>query len=185
MEDSGDDLGLEVPLNVLMKEFDCAICYNLLSDTFMTPCGHNFCRKCIAECLNRKHICPLCNKADVTMNLCHPNLQMDNFLAILQKEKDDASKRYFNRLLTKSSEGGGVGGAVAVAAGNPSSAAPSKFSPVEALFQKHMRKSLAEFTAYHGVLVDKREAALQRLRVQKKKIEEKFFKKKKNQGCLH
>lgn len=97
--------------------------------------------RCIGECLNRKHICPLCNAA-VTIKECYANHQVDNLLALLLKEKEDASKRYFNKLLTRSGDGGG--GAASAAPAGPAAPAASggaaKFSPVEALFQKHMRK---------------------------------------------
>jgi hypothetical protein len=51
----------------------CAICCDLPEDSVMTLCGHTFCRKCVAECLNLKHVCPICNQpctlADVRPNL--------------------------------------------------------------------------------------------------------------------
>lgn len=100
----------------------------------ITPCGHNFCRACIAECLNRKHQCPLCNK-ECLIGQCHPNLHFDNILKTIMMEKDSASKKYFEALFKKSGDhptpqqhqqvendsGGG---------------AKAPFSPVESLFQK-------------------------------------------------
>ena len=100
---------------------------------------------------------------------------LDNLLATLLREKDEASKRYFGRLLAKSGDGGA---AVAAAAATAPSIAGGgggggvvagvggggKFSPVEALFQKHMRKSLADFSAYNTALSEKKEMALHRLR---------------------
>lgn len=30
-------------------DFTCALCVNLLYDPVSTPCGHHFCRSCLAE----------------------------------------------------------------------------------------------------------------------------------------
>lgn len=61
-EDVDGDLHLTIPIKNLMEEFVCPICFNRISDCYITPCGHNFCKNCIYECLNRKHQCPCCNK---------------------------------------------------------------------------------------------------------------------------
>ena len=147
---------------MLLDQFDCAVCYELIKQATMTPCGHNFCRGCIAECLNRKHVCPLCN-AEATIAQCHANLQLDNLLKIIVTEKEQASKKYFDKLFQQSNEG------VAAPSDAPKKdgddAPPKKpFSPVEALFQKHMRKSLAEFNSYLSALATKRDQAIARAR---------------------
>jgi hypothetical protein len=100
-----------------------------LKSCVITPCGHNFCQGCIAECLNRKHCCPLCNK-ECLIKQCYPNLQLDNLLKVLHlppivlkchvhvllpcvvndteqsvlAEKEKASKKYFEDLFKKSGE---------------------------------------------------------------------------------
>ena len=149
-----------------MDQFDCAVCYELIKNCYMTPCGHNFCKHCISECLNRKHICPLCN-ADTVFEQCHPNIQFDNILRIVQQEKETASKKYFEKLFTRSKDkqpGGGVEGPASGAAEGGEKRAAAKFSPVESLFQKHMRKSLAEFNAYLATLNEKKDLSLQQIR---------------------
>ena len=121
----------------------------------MTPCGHNFCKACIDECLNRKHVCPLCN-ADVLFAQCHANIQLDNLLTLILDGKEKSSKRYFEKLFQKSGE-------TLISAELEEGGKKKKFSPVEALFQKHMRKSLAEFNAYVESLELKKEEAVRRI----------------------
>lgn len=41
-------------------DFDCNLCYCLLYDPVSIPCGHTFCRKCLAQALNSKPNCPMC-----------------------------------------------------------------------------------------------------------------------------
>ncbi|XP_029962964.1 E3 ubiquitin/ISG15 ligase TRIM25-like isoform X2 [Salarias fasciatus] len=45
-------------------QFLCSICLEVFTDPVSTPCGHNFCNKCITQHWNTKVICdcPLCNK---------------------------------------------------------------------------------------------------------------------------
>lgn len=131
----------------------------------MTPCGHNFCKACISECLNRKHVCPLCN-APALIQQCHPNLQVDNLLATILKEKEAASRRYFETLFKRSTDGSQnapVADSVAAPpAAAPAAAGAAAFSPVESLFQKHLRKSLAEFKGLHANMAERRDGAVAR-----------------------
>jgi SNF2 family DNA or RNA helicase len=39
---------------------NCIICYELMTEPTMTPCGHMFCKNCIQLCLNSKKECPIC-----------------------------------------------------------------------------------------------------------------------------
>lgn len=43
-------------------EKECAICYDTLgtTNTCTTPCGHEFCFKCMMEALNHNNSCPCC-----------------------------------------------------------------------------------------------------------------------------
>jgi hypothetical protein len=43
-------------------EKECAICYDTLgtTNTCTTPCGHEFCFKCMIEALNHNNSCPCC-----------------------------------------------------------------------------------------------------------------------------
>jgi hypothetical protein len=88
---------------------------------------------------------------------CLPNLQFDNLLKILKQEKEVASKKYFEKLFSQSKD-------KQVAPSVSEGEKRTKFSPVESLFQKHMRKSLAEFNAYLTTLTDKKELSLTQIR---------------------
>lgn len=44
------------------NELDCQICYGLLLDPLTTPCGHTFCRKCVARVLDHSRLCPVCRR---------------------------------------------------------------------------------------------------------------------------
>jgi len=43
-------------------EVDCQLCWNLLYEPLTTPCGHTFCRSCVARMLDHSHACPFCRK---------------------------------------------------------------------------------------------------------------------------
>ncbi|KIW08239.1 uncharacterized protein PV09_01167 [Verruconis gallopava] len=46
----------------LCKELDCQVCYNLMYDPVTAPCGHTFCRICLARVLDHSMTCPICRK---------------------------------------------------------------------------------------------------------------------------
>merc|ERR1711988_1591699 len=61
------------------------ICFEELKNCHMTPCGHNFCKECIDECLNRKPRCPFCNKSASTKDLVK-NHHLEKLLGIIKTE---------------------------------------------------------------------------------------------------
>eukprot|EP01126_Amoeba_proteus_P045498 TRINITY_DN5098_c0_g1_i5.p1 TRINITY_DN5098_c0_g1~~TRINITY_DN5098_c0_g1_i5.p1 ORF type:complete len:352 (-),score=74.76 TRINITY_DN5098_c0_g1_i5:93-1148(-) len=109
----------------------------------MTSCGHNFCHQCIEECLNRKHVCPVCNKNTEPRNLV-VNKHFDRLTAIVQQEKDKASKEYFEKL---------IGGANSNT--DHISTTPTKLSPIEEIFHDQMKKSLLTYEDYYQKLKTK------------------------------
>ncbi|KAJ6108535.1 hypothetical protein N7523_009858 [Penicillium sp. IBT 18751x] len=46
----------------LRTELDCQVCYSLILDPLTTPCGHTFCRKCVARVLDHADLCPICRR---------------------------------------------------------------------------------------------------------------------------
>lgn len=44
------------------SELDCQVCYSLILDPLTTPCGHTFCRKCLARVLDHTDLCPVCRR---------------------------------------------------------------------------------------------------------------------------
>lgn len=85
-------------IDELMEEYTCPICFDEINKCMMTPCGHNFCEKCIDECLNRKHICPFCS-AECTVDKLIRNVHLDSVLAKLVKARAAASKELINNLM--------------------------------------------------------------------------------------
>ena len=50
----------EVPLGFNPEELNCPICQEVISDPFVTTCGHTFCYKCLSTHLATKSSCPSC-----------------------------------------------------------------------------------------------------------------------------
>jgi hypothetical protein len=46
-----------------LKCFDCPICFELLFDPVTSPCGHSFCRQCLARAIDHNPACPVCRCA--------------------------------------------------------------------------------------------------------------------------
>ncbi|CAN9500111.1 unnamed protein product [Ophioblennius macclurei] len=60
-------------------QFLCSICLDVFTDPVTTPCGHNFCNKCITQHWNTKNICdcPICKKVFSTK----PELNINTFIS--------------------------------------------------------------------------------------------------------
>lgn len=48
--------------NSLRNELDCQVCYGLMIDPLTSPCGHTFCRRCVARVLDHSNLCPICRR---------------------------------------------------------------------------------------------------------------------------
>lgn len=55
-----------------LVQLDCPICMSLLTDPFVTPCGHTFCYGCISTHLQAGKNCPSCQRY-LTKDLIYPN----------------------------------------------------------------------------------------------------------------
>lgn len=65
MHSSGDDDAVAALLPLLraaQSHCVCPICTYLYHDPAALPCGHVFCRGCLALCLQARQQCPLCNR---------------------------------------------------------------------------------------------------------------------------
>lgn len=61
--DSTQDTALlERIKDVAHKEMECHVCYHLMLNPVTTPCGHTFCRKCLARILDHARLCPVCRR---------------------------------------------------------------------------------------------------------------------------
>jgi Lon protease-like protein len=61
-DDQHDSLTLQVLKENLRAELDCQVCYALILDPLTTPCGHTFCRECVARVLDHTDLCPICRR---------------------------------------------------------------------------------------------------------------------------
>ncbi|XP_034047445.1 E3 ubiquitin-protein ligase TRIM21-like [Thalassophryne amazonica] len=60
-------------------QFLCSICLDVFTNPVSTPCGHNFCKKCITECWKTRGTCqcPICKTAFDT----RPELKVNIFIS--------------------------------------------------------------------------------------------------------
>uniref|UniRef100_A0A8C6SEG4 Uncharacterized protein n=1 Tax=Neogobius melanostomus TaxID=47308 RepID=A0A8C6SEG4_9GOBI len=71
------------------EQFLCSICLEVFSEPVSTPCGHNFCKRCISQTWDTKAVCkcPLCNKSfSIRPELC-VNTLLSEMISQLKLEK--------------------------------------------------------------------------------------------------
>lgn len=57
------DIAVANTLKDLVRvESECQVCYGVMVDPLTTPCGHTFCRKCVARVLDHSTLCPACRR---------------------------------------------------------------------------------------------------------------------------
>eukprot|EP01129_Flabellula_baltica_P006660 TRINITY_DN2516_c0_g2_i1.p1 TRINITY_DN2516_c0_g2~~TRINITY_DN2516_c0_g2_i1.p1 ORF type:complete len:391 (+),score=67.59 TRINITY_DN2516_c0_g2_i1:31-1173(+) len=141
------DMNLFIPLKSIYEEFVCPICFDTIKECRMTPCGHNYCFHCITECLNLRHACPICSNP-CTIDTVVENKQFDRLLKLIDAQKDKASKNYFEKLLKGDNEEPSL-----TESGRITVVPTTELSPIEQIFQKHMKKGLNNYQSYYDVLL--------------------------------
>ena len=58
------------------KDMLCPICMQIITDAFLTACGHSFCYMCIVTHLSNKSDCPCCSHF-LTSSHIFPNFLLD------------------------------------------------------------------------------------------------------------
>ncbi|XP_034391840.1 E3 ubiquitin-protein ligase TRIM21-like [Cyclopterus lumpus] len=60
-------------------QFLCSVCLDVFTDPVTTPCGHNFCKKCINDYwdTNNQNMCPMCK----TVFISRPELLVNTFMS--------------------------------------------------------------------------------------------------------
>uniref|UniRef100_A0A8C6WSG1 Bloodthirsty n=1 Tax=Neogobius melanostomus TaxID=47308 RepID=A0A8C6WSG1_9GOBI len=74
------------------EQFLCSICLEVFSEPVSTPCGHNFCKRCISQHwdTSRSCSCPLCNEVFTI----RPKLKKNTLLSeMVSKSKREAELR--------------------------------------------------------------------------------------------
>ncbi|XP_077989618.1 uncharacterized protein LOC144443895 [Glandiceps talaboti] len=131
------ELPLSIPVKPLLEHLSCPICMSVLTNTYMTPCGHRYCKDCIVECVNRRHKCPCCNRDIVSNNQLIQDHQFDSLIQIIKDENERAEEKYFEQLIN--SAGNTVG----------SSSDNRNCSPVEDVLKRHLKNGLAAHENYY------------------------------------
>lgn len=73
---------LKVPVDPLLKDLECPVCFEHLTQPMLTKCGHTFCKDCLEECINRRHECPHC-KSPLELSEAIRNYQVETLLSKL------------------------------------------------------------------------------------------------------
>lgn len=141
------DFSIKVPVELILKEFECPVCFEHIKETSLTKCGHVFCKDCIEECLNRRHECPSC-KLETTLDQVVRIFHVDSVIKLLLEEREKATKEYYDQLLNQ---------------GIQRSDSVSR-NPIEDVFQQNMKESLLAFEKYYEDLKQRNERMKNKLR---------------------
>ncbi|KAF5008083.1 hypothetical protein F66182_15678, partial [Fusarium sp. NRRL 66182] len=57
-----DEFIYEQLRTAIRDELDCQVCYSLIYDPCISPCGHSFCYECANRIRDNSNLCPLCRK---------------------------------------------------------------------------------------------------------------------------
>ncbi|EGG23263.1 hypothetical protein DFA_05395 [Cavenderia fasciculata] len=157
-----DDYYIPYPTSSLLINIDSLyLGFCNIKEASMTQCGHNFCSKCIFECVNRNKKCPCCN-APTTKESIVRNHQLDKIISIIDKEKEDASKNYFNNLIANSQN--------QQHNNNRPNNHEQKLSPIQDLFSKYIKTSLMAYDEFYNQLELKCKEGRDRLEQEKNAI---------------
>uniref|UniRef100_A0A670HWX6 RING-type E3 ubiquitin transferase n=1 Tax=Podarcis muralis TaxID=64176 RepID=A0A670HWX6_PODMU len=72
------------PEKQLREEVTCSICLDYFEDPVTTNCGHNFCRACLRDGLEKNPLCPQC-RAALKPRQFKPNRKLANMVEIIRK----------------------------------------------------------------------------------------------------
>ncbi|XP_056265048.1 E3 ubiquitin-protein ligase TRIM39-like [Pseudoliparis swirei] len=78
--------------NLLSEDqFLCSVCLDVFNEPVTTPCGHNFCKKCITEHWNvsDRCQCPMCQEVFTT----RPDLRVNTFISEMVSQFRQSAKR--------------------------------------------------------------------------------------------
>uniref|UniRef100_A0A8C6T6X2 Uncharacterized protein n=1 Tax=Neogobius melanostomus TaxID=47308 RepID=A0A8C6T6X2_9GOBI len=75
------------------EQFLCSICLEVFSEPVSTPCGHNFCKRCISQAWDSSRICscPLCEEVFSIRPQLKTNTLLSEMVSQLKLEKSSRS----------------------------------------------------------------------------------------------
>uniref|UniRef100_A0A8C6SVP0 E3 ubiquitin-protein ligase TRIM21-like n=1 Tax=Neogobius melanostomus TaxID=47308 RepID=A0A8C6SVP0_9GOBI len=79
----------------LEEQFLCSICLEVFSEPVSTPCGHNFCKRCISQHwdTSRSCFCPMCNEVFSIRPQLKTNTFISEMVSQWKLEEERRSKR--------------------------------------------------------------------------------------------
>ncbi|XP_064457745.1 E3 ubiquitin-protein ligase COP1-like isoform X2 [Ornithodoros turicata] len=70
-------------------DFLCPICFDVIEEAHMTPCGHTFCYKCITTGLEYNNRCPKCNFVIEKKEQVYPNFLLNELITKYKQKLAD------------------------------------------------------------------------------------------------
>ncbi|KAM4566707.1 E3 ubiquitin-protein ligase TRIM39-like isoform 1-T2 [Odontesthes bonariensis] len=122
----------------LEEQFQCSICLDVFVEPVSTPCGHNFCQRCITGCwvISGVSRCPLCQETFTRTPELRVNTEFRDILELFKKAR-------------AGSDGGGGGGAPADAPAGPQEVACDVCSEGKRKAVKSCLVCLASYCSAH------------------------------------
>uniref|UniRef100_A0A131XC23 Putative ubiquitin ligase cop1 n=1 Tax=Hyalomma excavatum TaxID=257692 RepID=A0A131XC23_9ACAR len=71
------------------SDFLCPICFDVIEEAHMTPCGHTFCYKCITTGLEYNNRCPKCNFVIEKKEQIYPNFLLNELITKYKQKAAD------------------------------------------------------------------------------------------------
>ena len=78
----------------IMAATDCCICMEATATPIQTPCGHNYCNRCLTSWLLEKDSCPMC-RHEIGDSNSHQDDTLENMTINFTFTGDDYSRRCF------------------------------------------------------------------------------------------
>ncbi|CAM9391721.1 unnamed protein product [Choristocarpus tenellus] len=159
-----------VMADAMFKDLSCPVCFEVVKDCVVTPCGHSFCRECASDAINRKRVCPVCQSAvEGGEAALRKNFMVVELAQTLQKSSEETEMSYMRLLAATASRGWHKEGRDwphrgtinATAHPGPTSLTPPlppgtseqtrviEYSPIEGVLIRRLREAFLGYQAYY------------------------------------
>ncbi|GAB1607033.1 E3 ubiquitin-protein ligase COP1-like [Argonauta hians] len=75
------------------NDYICPICFDIIDEAYMTPCGHTFCGECIKNCIEQNKKCPRCNFAIENDEQIFPNVMLNELILKYKNRLEEKQSR--------------------------------------------------------------------------------------------